>query len=188
LSELIIIAGPNGSGKSTITKTQKFNCPIIDPDAIAREISQESRLNLDRQAGKIALERWDFYLTENLSFAVETTLSGKTYLKKMKDFKERGWSIHLFFIGLESPDLNILRVAERVRKGSHDVPIEDIRRRYQRSMKNLQKATLIADISKIYDNSTQDGHELIATIEQGKITLHSSKCPQWFQQAMSLQQ
>jgi predicted ABC-type ATPase len=188
LPELIIVAGPNGSGKSTLTKNNSMGCPVIDPDAIARDIIPEPGITPQIQAGKLAAERWNLYAQSNTSFAVETTLSGKAYLKKMKDLKSKGWHIRLIFIGIESPETNIRRVAERVINGGHDVPTADIRRRYQRSMENLPKALEIADAAIIYDNSTEVKHQLIATIEQGKITLHSSKCPQWFQQAMSLQQ
>jgi predicted ABC-type ATPase len=181
LPELIIIAGPNGSGKSTLTKINQFNCPIIDPDAIAREVSVETTANLQIQAGKRSLELWNLYLAENRSFVVETTLSGKIHLKKMKEFKDNGWLVRLFFIGLESPEINVLRVTERVRKGGHDVPITDIYRRYQRSIENLKKAAAIADTTIIYDNSTAEGHRLIATIEQGILTLQTTECPQWFQ-------
>jgi predicted ABC-type ATPase len=186
LPELIILAGPNGSGKSTLTKSNLFDCPVVDPDAIARELPPEQGISAERQAGKLTLDLWNLYLAENRSFAVETTLSGKTYLKKMKAFKEQGWLVKLFFIGLESPETNILRVAERVRKGGHDVPIEDIRRRYQRSMENLPKAAEIANTAFIYDNSTDEGHRLIATIEQSIITMQTAECPQWFKKAMNL--
>jgi predicted ABC-type ATPase len=186
LHELIIIARPNGSGKSTLTKSNLFDCPVVDPDAIARELPPEQGISAERQAGKLTLDLWNLYLAENRSFAVETTLSGKTYLKKMKVFKEQGWLVKLFFIGLESPETNILRVAERVRKGGHDVPIEDIRRRYQRSMENLPKAAAIANTAFIYDNSTDEGHRLIATIEQNIITMQTTECPQWFKKAMNL--
>jgi predicted ABC-type ATPase len=104
----------------------------------------------------------------------------------MREFKEQGWLVKLFFIGLESPETNILRVAERVRKGGHDVPIEDIRRRYQRSMENLPKAAAITDTAFIYDNSTDEGHRLIAIIEQNIITVQTTECPQWFKRAMNL--
>lgn len=186
LPELIILAGPNGSGKSTLTKSNLFDCPVVDPDAIARELIPEKNVSAERQAGKLTLDLWSLYFAENRSFAVETTLSGKTYLKKMKEFREQGWLVKLFFIGLESPEQNILRVAERVRKGGHDVPIEDIRRRYQRSMENLPKAAAIVNIAFVYDNSTKAGHQLIAIIEQNNITMQTTKCPQWFKKAMNL--
>jgi predicted ABC-type ATPase len=186
LPELTIIAGPNGSGKSTLTKIHNFSCPIIDPDAIARNIPPQPGINVERFAGKMTLDLWDKYFTESSSFAVETTLSGKTYLKKIREFKEQGWLIRLIFIGIESPEINIRRVADRVRKGGHDVPIEDIRRRYQRSMENLPKAAAIADTTFIYDNSTDEGHRLIATIEQNIITMQTTECPQWFKKAMNL--
>jgi predicted ABC-type ATPase len=99
LPELIILAGPNGSGKSTLTKSNLFDCPVVDPDAIARELPPEQGVSAERQAGKLTLDLWNLYLAENRSFAVETTLSGKTYLKRMKEFKEQGWLVKLFSLG-----------------------------------------------------------------------------------------
>ncbi len=186
MPELTVIAGPNGSGKSTLTKIHNFSCPIIDPDAIARDVKPEPGLIVERLAGKATLDLWNIYFSENSSFAVETTLSGKTYLKKMREFKAKGWLIKLIFIGIESPAINIRRVADRVSKGGHDVPIEDICRRYQRSMENLPKAAKIADTAFIYDNSTDEGHQLIATIEQNIITMQTTECPQWFKKTMNL--
>ena len=63
----------------------------------------------------------------------------------MRDAKSRGWLIVLMYIGIVDPNINVLRVADRVELGGHDVPIEDILRRYERSLSNLNKAVKIVD-------------------------------------------
>jgi predicted ABC-type ATPase len=85
MPEVYIIAGANGSGKSTISKSivTKINIPIIDPDAIAREINPLDPKSEAIAAGKTAINRAQKYINESVSFGVETTLSGKSYLKLM---------------------------------------------------------------------------------------------------------
>ena len=73
---------------------------------------------------------------------------------------------------------NISRVSERVKRGGHDVPIEDIRRRYKRSLNNLSKAIEIADTAMIYDNSDRQC-VLVATIESGSVSMHVDRSPIW---------
>lgn len=94
---LTIIAGPNGSGKSTLTRSiqQSLNIPLIDPDAEARKIRPEEPELASVAAGKQAIKLARNYVGNNQSFAVETTLSGNTYLKMMRDAKRKGWQINL---------------------------------------------------------------------------------------------
>src|SRR5207253_11275685 len=71
------------------------------------------------------------------SFAVETTLAGKNYLQMMLDARNRGFEILLVYIGTENVEINLTRLRNRVLAGGHDVPEEDVRRRYTRSFENL---------------------------------------------------
>ncbi len=177
MPEIHVIAGANGSGKSTISKN--LNIPIIDPDAIAREINPNDPTQAALQAGKIAIIRAQKYIDESLSFGVETTLSGHTYLKLMKSLKEKEWIVNLIYIGIDNPETNIRRVRERVQRGGHNVPIDDIRRRYDRSLNNLAKAISLADLVIIYDNSDQQ-FTLIETIENGFFSKQTEDYPVWY--------
>ncbi len=49
----------------------------------------------------------------------------------------RGFAIHLHYLWLSSVDIAVARVRERVRKGGHNVPVVDIRRRFGRSLRHL---------------------------------------------------
>lgn len=183
---LTIIAGPNGSGKSTLTRSiqQSLNIPLIDPDAEARKIRPEEPELAAVAAGKQAIKLARNYVGNNQSFAVETTLSGNTYLKMMRDAKRKGWQINLIYIGIDNVEVNIDRVAQRVAQGGHNVPIEDIRRRYKRSLENLPIALQLVDNASIYDNSTPAGHQNLLTIEDGTISRQVPELPQWLTKAL----
>ena len=179
MPELYIIAGANGSGKSTLTKSISTDMPIIDPDAIAREINPIESNNIAILAARRAILLAKYYIQASCTFAIETTLSGNNYLKLMSSVKQQGWRFNLVYIGIDNPETNISRVSERVKRGGHDVPIEDIRRRYKRSLNNLSKAIEIADTAIIYDNSNLQC-VLIATIESGIISMHVDRSPNWY--------
>jgi predicted ABC-type ATPase len=181
MPEIYVIAGANGSGKSTISKSlvKQIDIPIIDPDEIAREINPVNPAQAAMQAGRMAIDRAQIYINKPVSFGVETTLSGRNYLKLMKSLKESSWAVNLIYIGIDNPETNIRRVRERVERGGHTVPMDDIRRRYERSLDNLAKAIAIADLVTIYDNSERQ-FSLIETIEHGVISTYAKKYPSWY--------
>jgi predicted ABC-type ATPase len=179
MPELTIVAGANGAGKSTLTKLFNKNIPIIDPDAIAREIAPEQPESAALAAGRKAIELARSYIRLDCSFIVETTLSGNTYLNLMREVKALGWIVRLTYIGINQPTTNIQRVRSRVNLGGHDVPREDILRRYDRSLDNLSKAANIVDTLILYDNSTSAGHQLLDTIEGDRSTIYVPELPGW---------
>lgn len=178
MPEFYVIAGANGSGKSTFTRAISIDIPIIDPDAIAKEINPLQPERVAILAARTAISRCQEYINSSFSFGVETTLAGNNYLKLMDSLKQQGWTVHLIYVGIDNPETNIRRVRERVRRGGHDVPIADIRRRYQRSLQNLSTAIDLADTVTIYDNSTRQ-YLLVATIEFGVVSIHVEEYPRW---------
>ena len=157
---LTIIAGPNGSGKSMFTRAtqEAFRVPVIDPDLEARKLRPDAAEAAAIQGGKQAIKRARAYLANNESFAIETTLSGNTYLRMMVEAGQKGWQVNLIYIGIDSVQISIERVAQRVAQGGHNVPAEDIRRRYARSLANLPVALQRAERTLIFDNSTREGY------------------------------
>ena len=129
---LTIIAGPNGAGKSTFTRatSEALQVPVIDPDVEALFLQPDNPEAAAIAGGKQAIKRARAYLENNQSFAVETTLSGNTYLRMMAEAKRKGWLVFLIYIGVDNVLNSIERVAQRVAAGGHNVPEEDIRRRY----------------------------------------------------------
>ncbi len=102
----------------------------------------------------------------------------------MQRAKQKGYEINLIFVGINTVDTNIERVKERVATGGHNVPEEDIRRRYERAMENLPVALELADNTTIFYNSTNLGHQQKLTIENKKLTQQSLYLPQWIVSAI----
>jgi predicted ABC-type ATPase len=183
---LTVIAGSNGSGKSTFTRyTQEtLDVPVIDPDLETRMIRPDAPETAAIAGGKQALLRARAYLANNDSFAVETTLSGNTYLKMMTQAKQKGWQVNLIYVGVSDVQINIKRVAQRVARGGHNVPQQDVRRRYTRSLANLATAIQKADHTIIYDNSTSAGYQPVLTIEAGRVTKFVDELPEWIKSSL----
>ena len=166
-----LIAGANGSGKSTLTSSNPeifASFPILDPDAIARTIQSAVTASTAIAAGRQSLQAAKQMIRSKESFAVETTLSGKNYLQMMVDARNCGFEIVLVYIGTETVDINLVRIANRVLTGGHDVPEADVRRRYTRSFRNVPLAISRADHAILFDNSTEQGYQLAGVIDQGQ--------------------
>jgi predicted ABC-type ATPase len=177
---LTVIAGPNGAGKSTLTKALDFEGRenLLDPDAIARRLNPGAPHSVALTAGREILRRIQDYLDEHVSFAIETTLASKRTLGMMQKAKVRGFTVQLVYIGLDTSERGILRVQERVLQGGHDVPDEDVRRRYIRGLANLPEAIRKADRAIVYDNSENEHRKMLET-ERGSIAWSRTEQPRW---------
>jgi predicted ABC-type ATPase len=171
--QFLIVAGVNGAGKSTLTASRPDDLslgPVLDPDVVARVLNPANYQGSAVEAGKQVLAEANECLRQMRSFAVETTLSGHTYLRMLQNAKARGFRTHLVYVGLANAELSIERVRIRVRLGGHDVPEQDIRRRYERSLANLKTALLLVDSASLFDNSDAIGYKLVAIANHGEIT------------------
>ena len=180
---LTIIAGSNGCGKSTLTSSAKDKfqqTPVLDPDAIARSLQDSvGDIASNIEAGKRVLRLADDLITARQSFTIETTLSGGTYLRMAEKATEVGFLLMVVFVGTSSVEINLGRVKERVIKGGHDVPEEDQRRRFPRTLTNMGRLLPMADLAVILDNSG-DGYVLVAFGH--KAYLHwNEPVPEWAQ-------
>jgi predicted ABC-type ATPase len=78
--------------------------------------------------------------------------------------RNRGFEIVLIYIGTENVEINLSRIANRVLAGGHDVPEQDVRRRYKRSFANLLTAITRSHHAILFDNSAEDGYRLVAVL------------------------
>ncbi|MBI4768701.1 MAG: zeta toxin family protein [Deltaproteobacteria bacterium] len=155
---LYIIAGPNGSGKTTFVK--RFlpfyvDClNFVNADLIASGLAPFSPEIAAVKAGKLMLEEIEKYRNQRVDFAFETTLAGRSHLKLLREMKEEGYKIHLFFLWIRSLELALKRVKERVSMGGHDVPAQTILRRFNRGRNNLfHLYRPLLDSWMLFDNS-----------------------------------
>ena len=154
---LYIIAGPNGAGKTTAAHNllpDVLHCPnFVNADEIARGLSPFAPETVSFQAGRIMLQRIDELLPQKVDFAIETTLSTRSYVQLVRCAQALGYKVHLIFFFLENEEQAIARVAQRVSNGGHGIPEEDIRRRFTRGIYNLINLYMpICDSVLVYNN------------------------------------
>lgn len=72
-------------------------------------------------------------------FAFETTLSSGLYARRIPSWRKLGYRVQLEYVRLPSVEASLERVARRVALGGHGIPEADIRRRFGRSLRNLDQ-------------------------------------------------
>lgn len=170
-----IIAGPNGAGKTTFAQVflpEHVNCPtFINADLIAEGVSEFRPESAAFKAGRIMLQEMRRLAGQGEDFGFETTLAGRAYLHMLRDLKRKGYSVHIFFLWVPSVDLSLSRIRERVLRGGHNVPETEVRRRFERSIRNfLTTYREVADDWTLFDNSALPPR-LIAKREKGKFVV-----------------
>lgn len=156
-----VLAGTNGAGKSSIAGQlirgeggQYFN-----PDEAARRILEVNRALTLADANELAwregVERLRAAIESGEDYTFETTLGGTTIVGLLEQAADSGREVWVWYAGLSSPELNIRRVAARVRRGGHDIPEADIRRRYTSSQINLIRLMPRLTGLAVFDNSAQ---------------------------------
>jgi predicted ABC-type ATPase len=174
-----IVAGSNGAGKSTFATEflpRYAHCPtFINADLIARGLSPFDPDAALARAARLVLESIHQASASRTNFAFETTLSGRSYLRVIRDLRNRGYRIHMFYLWIPGPELALARIRDRVASGGHNVPARDVRRRFTRTVANL--FTLyrpLVDFLQAFDNSLQTPR-LIFMDEAGKTTVYDDK-------------
>lgn len=159
---LIVIAGPNGSGKTTITTRilqheWMENAIYINPDQIAKDrFGDWNSREAIMQSVKYCEELREECLREQKSLIFETVLSAGDKLDYIRRAHDAGFFIRIFFVATSHPSINASRIARRVMKGGHDVPITKVISRYYKSILNCRRVSMIADRTYIYDNSVDN--------------------------------
>ncbi len=157
---LYIIAGCNGAGKTTASMTilpkSLLVKEFVNADEIAKGISPLNPEGVAIEAGRLMLERINYLLSKGESFSIETTLATKSYINLVHRAQKEDYMVHIIYFWLHTPELAIDRVAERVRKGGHNIQTDVIYRRYHSGIRNLFDIFMNeVDIWTIYDNSEQ---------------------------------
>ena len=191
-----VLAGVNGAGKSSVggEAIRAAGAQYYNPDEAARQVMKsyphmnQSQANaVAWQNGKLMLER---AIREKKDFAFETTLGANTMTELLIQAAEAGFEIHIWYAGLASPEQHIARVRARVKRGGHDIPVQDIRRRFEHSRLNLIRLMPCLTSLRIFDNSVDADPEagkrpnpqLVLRMEQGAVITDAkdlASTPEW---------
>jgi predicted ABC-type ATPase len=154
----IVIAGPNGAGKTTFARRYLPNnarvIHFVNADLIAAGLSPLKPELASIAAARTVLSEIDRLANARADFAFESTLSGRTYVRRLESWRRAGYRVEIVYLKLKSPQLALRRVAARVRQGGHDVPRADVLRRYGRGLRTFEMIYRpLADSWAIYENS-----------------------------------
>ena len=177
-----IIGGVNGVGKSSFTGVLKERCTdlgtIIDVDKITAELGGNALAG-----GKAALKKINECIEKGVSFTQETTLSGRKTEATARDVVEKGYRVRMYYIGLDSAAESIARIANRVRRGGHDIPTSDVERRFAGRWEAVAKVLPYCDEAEFYDND--NGFQLVAEYRNGELRTVGNVFPAWLKELRS---
>ena len=184
--EIVVIAGGNGVGKTTFARAflQEYDYEFLNADEIAKSLSAENPSEKKISAGKMFFHKFNEAITSNKSLLIESTLSGRYLQKFIERLQKQNYQIRIVFLFVESTEILIERIAERVKKGGHSVPDEDVERRFMRGRQNFWRTyrNLATRWSLIY-NSERSFQE-IAFGEQDEFLIVDENLFQIFKSAI----
>ena len=171
-----IIGGVNGTGKSSLTGVLRTQTPdlgrIIDVDRLTA-----SGGLTPLEGGRLALRQITEYLKKGLSFTQETTLSGRRTEATAAEARRLGYRVRLYYIGLNTSEECLARIANRVRHGGHDIPAEVVNRRFAGRWEALARVLPYCDEAYFFDND--NGFAEVAEYRNGELILKGAYRPAW---------
>jgi predicted ABC-type ATPase len=194
---IFVLAGVNGAGKSSIGETifRAEGSVVFNPDTIALKIRalhpDISAALANGHAWSIGKELLEEAIGQKRDYRFETTLGGRSIARLLQSATREGHLLHMWFCGLESPELHLQRVRSRVTRGGHDIPEEKIRERWNSSRENLIRLLPSLHHLRLFDNSIQADPatgqapcpRLLLEVKSRKITAPAdlSNAPDWAQ-------
>lgn len=171
-----IVGGVNGVGKSSFTGVLKERSTdlgtIIDVDKITAEMGGSALAG-----GKAALQKINDCISRGVSFTQETTLSGYKTEATAKQVKDLGYHVRLFYVALDTAAESLTRIENRVKRGGHDIPHDDVMRRFSGRWEAIAKVLPYCDEAEFYDND--NGFVKVAEYRNGELRPVGQLRPQW---------
>lgn len=176
--KIYLIAGCNGAGKTTFAREFLPSIGVVrflNADEIARGLSPLRPDVVAFKAGRLLLSELREQIARGETFALESTLSGRTYVNLFEKAKKRSrYQIELHFLWIPNPQEAIRRVRQRVKEGGHHVPAADIRRRFRRSIEHfLDDYAPLSNKWFLWDNSAPPAKLLAESVTQTIVQLRT---------------
>lgn len=158
---ITVLAGVNGAGKSSVAGAfiRQAGGDYYNPDEFTRSLIRQNPAIAPAEANSLAWTRGKELLEQAIAadrdFVFETTLGARTIPRLLARAAKDGLSVRLFFVGLESAEHHLRRVARRVANGGHDIPEAKIRERWESSRLNLVRLLPLLSELMVWDNSAE---------------------------------
>ncbi len=175
MPRLFILCGCNGAGKTTASYSmlpELLDCSeFVNSDEFAKSLSPFDPSVASISASRFMLLRIQYLLAQRADFSVETTLATRTMVSIFKEARSLGYTIIILYLWVQSPDIAIKRVRDRVEHGGHNIPEDVLRRRYRMGIKYLFNTYMpLCDRWIIMDN-TSTRLALIAEGSSGRLVI-----------------
>ncbi|MBQ6556590.1 MAG: zeta toxin family protein [Bacteroidales bacterium] len=170
MPRLFILAGCNGAGKTTASYTflpELLDCrEFVNSDEFAKSLSPFDPSSASISASRYMVMRIQYLLEQMADFSIETTLATRSLVTIIKRAKSKGYKVTLIYLWLQSPELAIQRVRNRVLSGGHNIPEDVLRRRYKMGIQYLFDTYLpLCDNWIIADNT----HPPFTVVAEGNL-------------------
>jgi len=181
---LLVLAGPNGAGKTTFHEQflARLSLPFVNADQMARALNPDDAGSVAYRAAALADQLRRELLARRVSFVTETVFSDPAgdKLGFLREAQAADYRVILLFIGLDAPELSVLRVTQRSIEGGHDVPLDKLRERFPRTLRNLDTAVRFVDLALLFENSSLiDPYRHVATWQHGQRLFLEPNSPPW---------
>ena len=158
MPRLYILSGCNGAGKTTASYAllpEMLDCrQFVNSDEFAKSLSPFDPSSASISASRYMVMRINYLLNKREDFSIETTLATRSLVGIIKQAKEMGYTVTILYLWLNSPEMAIERVHNRVARGGHNIPDNVVRRRYVMGLQYLFKAYMpLCDRWVLADNS-----------------------------------
>lgn len=171
-----IMGGVNGVGKSSLSGALAGCLPslglVVDPDRIIAAHGGD-----EYAGGQAAIERLQDCLAQGIDFTEESTLSGGFSRKMARAARDAGYTVRLYYVGLDTAEESIHRIANRVARGGHNIPTQDVQRRFARRFRDLAKLLPLCNEATFYDN--ENGFRVVAFYRNGELLPATDTPPAW---------
>ena len=175
MPRLYILCGCNGAGKTTASYTmlpEILDCrEFVNSDEFAKSLSPFDPSTASVTASRFMLMRIQFLLEQGADFSIETTLATRSLVSVIRDARERGYKVSILYLWVQSPEIAIRRVRDRVNHGGHNIPEDVLRRRYRMGIKYLFNTYIpLCDRWVLVDNTTSP-FSVIAEGSSGRLVI-----------------
>jgi len=156
---LWIIGGPDGVGKTTYAlahlRRVAGTIHLVNADELARGVSPLDPAAAGLDAARLVFQRARHHMARAETFAIESTLSGRTHLRLIAEARAAGFVVALLYFWVPDREVTLARIARRVAEGGHDVARADVERRWPRSMAGFARVAAVADLWRLFDATTR---------------------------------